>query len=178
MKTGTLQVRAYTRLTRVSRGHTDEIVRLIAFLAIGAVVASINLLMVWVLSHQHLLPYVIYITLATEVSILCSFMLNDRITFQRLIASGHIWHVRCLRFHSAAAVGALFTIGLSTVMYHLAHFPPVAAQFTAIVVATGLNYSMHRFWTYRPNRRHIIVPPGTGTKEIGAEYIEVAMPVD
>src|SRR5262245_61227905 len=100
-------------------------VRVTVFLTIGAFVALINLMCVWLLSHQHRIPYILYVTAATEFSILCSFFLNDRITFRRLVAGSHIWYIRCTRFHAAAAAGAIVTISISTVLYHLLGFSPV-----------------------------------------------------
>jgi putative flippase GtrA len=168
-----------TRFLRAHRGHADEVFRVIAFLAIGSLVASLNLLLVWLLSRQRLLPYVLYVAVATECSILCSFVLNDRVTFRLLSRNGRRWGVRLLRFHGAAAIGALFTIGLSTVVYRLAHLPPVAAQFTAIVGATGLNFAMHRFWTYRrPKMHRAIRLPGDDMATLAAGRGDIAAPAE
>jgi putative flippase GtrA len=144
----------YTRvsvaLNRVNRKHADEAARIATFLAIGGCVALVNLACVWLLSHQHLFPYFIYVTAATEFSILSSFFRNDRITFRHFTGGRHVWRIRCVRFHGAAAAGAVVTIGVSTMLYHGMQFGPVYAQCVAIVVATTINFAMHRFWTYRP----------------------------
>jgi putative flippase GtrA len=142
----------FSFLDRPGRGHIVEMMRVTVFLTIGASVALLNLMCVWLLSHQHRIPYILYVTAATEFSILCSFFLNDRITFRRLAAGSHIWYIRCMRFHAAAAAGAIVTIVISTVLYHLLGFRPVMAQSVAILIATVINFSMHRFWTYRPSR--------------------------
>jgi len=129
--------------------HADEIIRIVVFLVIGGTVSLGNLVCVWMLSHQHFLPYIVYVTIATELSIFASFLLNDRVTFRSLAIHGRAWYLRFFRFHSAAAVGAIVTVTISTTLYHAIHLRPVIAQFIAITIATALNFSMHRFWTYR-----------------------------
>jgi putative flippase GtrA len=125
-----------------------EVQRVLYFLFIGGVVASANLGVVWFLAHLHRVPYVVAITIATELSILASFALNDRLTFSGLARRGHPLSVRCLRFHSASALGALLTIAFSTAIHGLLHLRPVIAQLTAIVIVSAINFLMHRFWTY------------------------------
>jgi putative flippase GtrA len=141
---------------RFLTNRIDEIRGAIMFLAIGGSIALVNLVFVRLLSHQHMLPYVVYVSMATELSVCMSFLLNDRITFRRLTATGRAWYRRCFRFHCAAGVGALVTVGISTAAYYLLRFPPVAAQAAAIVIATGVNFSMHRLWTY--GRPRTIIP--------------------
>jgi dolichol-phosphate mannosyltransferase len=116
---------------------------------IGGAVAVGNLLCVWLFSLQNLFPYIVYVTFATEISIIASFLLNDRFTFRTLATQGRAWYLRCLRFHSAAALGAIVTVVISTAVYHATHCRPIVAQFTAIICATGVNFSIHRLWTYR-----------------------------
>ncbi len=139
-------------LDRLSGLYLAEWRRVIAFVVVGASCAIINLACVWAFTHQHSLPYVVYVTIATAISTFASFLLNDFFTFRSLVHAGHPWHYRFLRFHSAAALGAVLTVGLSTLLYHLLHMEPVLAQFIAIIVAAGVNFLMHRIWTYRSVR--------------------------
>lgn len=133
----------------MARLHERELFRVASFLVVGATVALFNLAEVFLLQHQHLLPYVAYVTLATEGSIFASFLLNDGLTFRALARGGRRWWLRCVRFHGASAVGAIFTIVLSTAIYHGLHLRPVVSQCIALAFATVVNFSMHRFWTYR-----------------------------
>ncbi len=128
--------------------HDHEWFRIGSFLAIGGGVALFNLAEVALLERSTL-PHVVYVTLATEGSIFLSFFLNDTLTFRAPVNKGRSWVLRCIRFHSAAAVGALFTILLSTALYHLFNLSSVVAQAIALFFATIVNFSIHRFWTYR-----------------------------
>lgn len=140
--------RLSTGVNRLGRRRVDEIKRFVTFGAIGVVVTLVNLLLVWLFSHQHHFPYIAYVTLATECTLLLSFVLNDRLTFQQLI-SGRAWYVRCARFHCASACAAIITIVVSSLVYHITHCSPVVAQIAAIPVASTANFAMHRLWTYR-----------------------------
>jgi putative flippase GtrA len=100
----------------------------------------------------------VYVTFATELSILASFALNDRFTFRASGAQYRPWYVRCGRFQGAATVGAVVTVIISTVVYHTTHCSPVIAQGVAVICATAVNFSMHRFWTYRRPRQGVKTP--------------------
>jgi putative flippase GtrA len=134
---------------RPRASYLAELSRLILFVGVGATCAAINLALVWFFTHDRALPYVVCVTISTLISTFSSFMLNDCITFRSLVRHGHAWLYRCLRFHSAAAFGTLLTIGISTSLYHLSRLQPVTAQLIAIVVASGVNFVVHRAWTYR-----------------------------
>ncbi len=135
-------------LNRVSRGHAAEALRLGSFLLVGGLATLPNLACVWLFARYTPLPYDVYIVLATELSLLCNFALNDRLTFHAL-GRQRSWWVRCLRFHGPASVGFVLTLLLSSGAHHLAHLPPVLAQGVAIGIVTFVNFAMHRLWTYR-----------------------------
>ena len=139
----------YSWLDHRCRGHIDEVVRFLVFASIGVVVTLANLLGVWLFSLQHHIPYFAYVTFVTEITLLLSFILNDRLTFQTLITKGRAWYVRCFRFHCASSVAALLTIVISSLVYHTTHCAPVAAQCAAIPAASAANFAMHRLWTYQ-----------------------------
>jgi len=149
-------------LSRLLHGRrqlfTNELARGLWFLGIGGTVALFNLTLVWLFSHQHTLPYIAYIVIVTECSILVSFCLNDRLTFRSLAIHRASWIARCLRFHSVGAFGALFTIGLSATIFHFTHWAPTKAQAAAIICATAVNFLSHRFWTYRKPRLALVTP--------------------
>ncbi len=132
-----------------TRGNGVEALRVISFLFAGGLSALVNLLGVWVFARYTTLPHALYIVLATEISLLCSFFLNDRFTFRSLIDSRRPWWLRCLRFHGPAAFGFVFTLLVSDVAYYLMHLSSLIAQAVALILATVVNFSFHRFWTYR-----------------------------
>jgi len=137
------------RLDTLTGGHAHEGLRVISFLFMGGLAALVNLLGTWFFARYTSLPHGVYTILATEISLLCSFVLNDRFTFRSLIDSRRPYWLRCIRFHGPAAVGFLFTLLVSDAGYYLAHLPSLIAQSVALILATVVNFVMHRFWTYR-----------------------------
>jgi putative flippase GtrA len=141
--------RSSARLDVYTRGHATEIIRLASFLIVGGVGTVVNLVAVWVFSRYTSLPYDAYIVIATEIALLCNFLLNDRFTFHSLVDSQRPFWLRCLRFHGPSALGFVLTLVISYLAHHAGHLPPVSAQAVAILIVTVVNFCMHRFWTYR-----------------------------
>lgn len=140
---------------RIAPRRTDEVLRLITYLTIGVFVSLENLLSIALFARQHTIPYIAYIAVAQEISILCSFLLNDRFTFHSLTTARRPWYLRCLRFHGVAAGGGIAIVSIATVMHHFFHLAPLIAQVIAIGMSTGFNFVAHRFWTYRsPQAAH------------------------
>lgn len=161
MRALALRSRVYASIDRRSRGRVDEITRFLTFATVGVFVTSFYLLFVYLFSHQQRIPYIAYITLGTECTVLVSFALNDRLTFQKLIEAGRPWYVRCARFHAVSAFASILTIVISTLIYHTTHWAPVLAQLVAIPISSTANFLMHRFWTYRKRRaRHDTLESG------------------
>ena len=144
-----LYLRSLDRLGVYTRGNGAEALRVISFLFAGGLSALVNLLGVWLFARYTTLPHAVYIVLATEISLLCSFVLNDRFTFRALIDGRRSWWLRCIRFHGPSAFGFVFTLLVSDAAYYLAHLPSLTAQAVALILATVVNFSFHRFWTYR-----------------------------
>ncbi len=144
-----LSVRAISLLDIYTRGHAAEVVRVCSFVFSGGLAALVNLFCVWMFARYTSLPHALYIILATEISLLCSFVLNDRLTFRSMIDGRRKWWLRCLRFHGPAAIGFAFTLLVSDAVYYLWHLPSLISQAIALILATALNFVMHCFWTYR-----------------------------
>ena len=138
----------YFKLNRYTRGHGAEVMRLGSFLFVGGLASLVNLVFVWLFARYTPLPYDLYIVLATEISLLCNFAMNDQLTF-RSLGNQRSWLMRCLRFHAPASIGFLLTFLISYAAYHAGHLPPVRAQAVAIIIVTFVNFAMHRLWTYR-----------------------------
>ena len=152
MKALTAQPQITRRVVYLIRQRADELMRVATYLAIGALVTLENLVSITLFARQGMIPYVVYVAIAQELSVLFNFLLNDRFTFHKMTAIRHPWHIRCLRFHSIAVGGGIATVGISTVMHQFFHFAPVIAQLVAISSMTFVNFAMHRFWTYRAPR--------------------------
>ncbi len=143
------QLSRASALTAAFRNRTHEGVRLLLYLACGGLVTVENLLSIFLFSHQRAVPYAIYIIIAQELSILFSFFLNDRVTFDRVTSSKRPWYIRCLRFQSVAVPSGVAIVSIAAALYHFAHFAPLVAQAAAIGATTIANYILHRFWTFR-----------------------------
>jgi putative flippase GtrA len=155
-------------LNRATGGRAAKIMPLLSFLVIGGSASVVNLVIVFLFDfidrtgHNEPIHHFIYAAIATEISLLYNFMLNDRFTFRALIDQRRTWLQRCIRFHGPASVGFTLTLALSTVFLlilpkHLAH-SSVIAQAMAIVIVTAVNFTMHRFWTYRPKKGATVAP--------------------
>jgi len=128
--------------------------RLFSFLLVGGFGAVVNLVcfscayyaLGW--PANRLLAYASAFVIATEVSILVNFMLNDRFTFRQLHDRGSAWQARCMRYHVTSVGGTLVTLGISFSLVHVLHVPALFAQAMALVVATVFNFVAHHVFTY------------------------------
>ncbi|HZR40237.1 MAG TPA: GtrA family protein [Ktedonobacteraceae bacterium] len=132
--------------------------RLFSFLFIGGIGAIVNVLC-FTVAYASLLPLAIALIayfgaffLATEVSILMNFVLNDRITFRHLHTSDLSWWMRCVRFHITSIGGTLLTFCISFSLLHFIHILALLSQAIALAVATIFNFVGHHFFTYRHKR--------------------------
>ena len=130
-------------------------IRLLSFLFIGGVGAIVNVIC-FTIAYTSLLSFAVALVayfsaffLATEVSILVNFALNDCITFRHLrVAQRSLW-TRCLRFHATSMGGVALTLGISFSLLHFAHVLALVSQASALVFATVFNFAGHHFFTYR-----------------------------
>jgi putative flippase GtrA len=146
---------ATIHLDRASNGHGEELLRIISFLIVGGSAALVNLVAIFVLDRifrptpADVVLYLVLSGIATEISVIENFSLNDRFTFRSLIDARRTWLQRCIRFHGPASVGYVLTLAISYSTFRITHIA-VVSQAIAIVIVTAVNFAMHRFWTYRP----------------------------
>ncbi len=131
----------------------EEVVRILLFLIVGGSAALVNLIAVRELdAHAKFLPFWAISAIGTEISIIYNFALNDQITFRSLTKnSGRPIWLRCARFHLPASVGFTLTLILATSFHTFGRLSAVMSQAIAIIIVTGVNFFMHRFWTFRPS---------------------------
>lgn len=146
---------AYLRATtRPARGsgavlHHREAQRLVAFLIAGGLSALVTLgVTSGLIEIAHTLFF--WSALAgTELGILVNFSLNDRRAFHDLAGHRRSFPVRLLRYHMTCALGQSIILLSSVVLHNVVHWQAIFAQALPIAVVTGINFLMHRFWTYR-----------------------------
>ena len=85
----------------------------------------------------------------TELGILVNFSINDAVAFRDLVGRHRALPVRLARFHATCALGQSLILLFSLVLHDLAHWDSEVAQALPITLVTGVNFFMHRFWTYR-----------------------------
>lgn len=154
--------RFYQFMDAKSGGKTAEMMRLLQFLMVGGSASLLNLAFVWLfdsLFHPNgVLPVFLVTLVATEISLLFNFVLNDRFTFRALVSQHRTWAQRCIRFHGPASVGFALTLLISNSVHHFAHQKLVVSQAIAIVIVTMVNFFMHRHWTYREVKTETSAP--------------------
>jgi putative flippase GtrA len=144
----------YRYLNRVSNGKAEEVVRILSFLVIGGSASVINLfftgLFTSVMHLERTYPAWTLTIVATEISLLYNFFLNDRYTFHSMLDASRTWLQRCIRFHGPASVGFGLTLAIFSFNHYVLGIRPVISQAIAIAIVTVVNFVMHRYWTFRP----------------------------
>jgi putative flippase GtrA len=135
-----------------------ELRRFVAFLVAGGLSAMVTLSVTSVLTDVEHQRFLWAVLVGTEVGILVNFTVNDRQTFRDLAGHRRSLPARVLRFHVTCATGQTLIVLCSLILYAALHWRVVFAQGLPIVLVTGVNFAMHRFWTYRQVR----APEGEG----------------
>jgi putative flippase GtrA len=147
--------RLYHRANTITRGKGEEILRVMMFVVMGGSASIVNLActkLFDVLWYNYLPPWLL-IMMATEVSLLFNFVLNDRFTFRSLShGSTRSWIQRCIRFHGPASIGFTLTVLISTSVHEFANLSLTVSQAIAIGIVMFVNFTLHRFWTFRPTK--------------------------
>lgn len=142
-------------LDHVTRGKAAALQLLASYLFVGGVSALVNLIVFNVVYTRLAAPlaqnarWIVAFAAAAQVATLVNFVLNDRMTFHRLPGHARVWWVRCLRFHSTAALGISVTLVASFALHYWLGIAALLAEGIAIVVSLVLNLTMHHVWTYR-----------------------------
>lgn len=140
------------RLAKLSRHR--EVRRLVAFLGAGGVSALVTITVTAVLTDLEHVRFLWAAIAGTELGVLVSFAINDRMAFRDLEGHARPLPARLMRFHITYAFGQTLILLLSLVLHDIAHWRSIFAQGLPIGLVTVVNFLMHRFWTYRGIRRH------------------------
>lgn len=132
-----------------------EVRRIVAYLVAGGISALVTITTTAVLINQGHFSFLWAAIAGTELGILVSFALNDRMAFHDLDGKARPLVLRIARYHITCAFGQSLILLFSLALHDLAQWNSVFAQALPIGVATVVNFLMHRFWTYRGERRPI-----------------------
>ena len=144
-----------------SGGRGEELMRILSFLIIGGSASVLNLICVFLFSRilghhsQNAMGFFITTALATEISLIYNFTLNDRFTFRSMVDARRTWLQRCLRFHAPASIGFTLTLLIGSFAFNVGHLSNITSQAIAITIVTAVNFFMHRYWTFRPSKEAI-----------------------
>jgi len=135
--------------------------RFVSYFFIGGFAAGVNLVAFTLLYYRLQLPvderslpfyeaarYLIVFTIATEISTMTNFVINDHVTFSALPEHARHWYARCARFHLTALTGMLITLAVSYALLTLGAHATVA-EAVAIAIAFVCNFILHHLFTYR-----------------------------
>jgi putative flippase GtrA len=130
-----------------------ELRRIVTFLFAGGASALVTLAVTSLLTDALHLLFLASAIIGTELGVLVNFGINDRQTFSDLAGRRRPFPSRLLRFHLTCALGQSLILISSLLLHDLAHWRTLFAQALPIVVVTAVNFTMHRFWTYRAGRK-------------------------
>jgi putative flippase GtrA len=128
--------------------------RLVAFLLAGGVSALLTITVTAVLVDARHIAFFWSALVGTELGIIVNFSINDALAFRDLAGRHRPLLVRLARFHVTCATGQTLILLLSLVLHDVARWDSKFAQALPIGLVTGVNFLMHRFWTYRGSRHH------------------------
>ena len=165
-------------------GRAGWVQRFFTFAFIGGFAACVNLIVFYVVTHFVLLPVnamlhnAIAFVVASEISLLTNFMLNDYFTFRRM-ASHRPWNARCARFHVTALTGVALTYSLQFCFNFFFYVPAFFAQALAIFIVLFYNFTFHHVFTYRHKEPAAALLLGGGATLIEQAIIdEIDLDVD
>ncbi len=134
--------------TQARRLKLGRLARPARFGLVGLSGMALNTAIVWVLVRGAHLPVLAASALATEVSILHNFLINDRWTFRAGLHSFTV-RQRFLRFNGVALGGLAVTAGLLDLLTNYGRLDLLPANLVAIGGAVAWNYVVNCRLTWR-----------------------------
>ncbi len=92
---------------------------------------------------------IIAVIVATELSVLLNFYINDNWTFRRLKNSGGGFMIRLIKFHVSRIASILVNIGLFALLNNIFLIHYLLSYFLAALVAFTINFITSIIWVWR-----------------------------
>ncbi len=92
---------------------------------------------------------IIAVIVATELSVLLNFYVNDNWTFRKLKNLGGCFMSRLLKFHVSRIVSILVNIGLFALLNEIFLIHYLLSYFLAALVAFAINFITSILWVWR-----------------------------
>jgi dolichol-phosphate mannosyltransferase len=129
---------------RLIEGHG---LRLVRFGVVGVFGVLINSVVLFALVEAGHLNHLIAAAIASEVSILTNFAINDRWTFADA-RSGCAWPVRAAQYNAVAMSGSVISLCVLAVLTMVFGMYYLVANLMAIAAATLSNYMLNTRFTW------------------------------
>jgi putative flippase GtrA len=138
----------------VTHGRAGQLQRFVSFAFLGGIASLINLAVFAVMLSRSVptnydVRYLLAFLLASEISIIVNFSLNDYFTFRHLPGHSRSWSARCARFHMTSISAILLTLLINFALSHGLGIHAIVAQAIAILIVLFYNFTIHHLFTYR-----------------------------
>jgi dolichol-phosphate mannosyltransferase len=118
------------------------------FLAVGASGVVVNLGVFTALLNAGVDKFIAS-PIAIEASVVSNFLLNNYWTFRERKTKQRV-RVKGLKFNAVSLLALALSYGTFVLLAHaFPSWPPQLHQFIGIVPATGVNYLLNSYWTFR-----------------------------
>ena len=137
--------------------RTGELARFLKFCLVGLSGVAVNLGLLWILTEQVSLFYLLSACVSIEASIISNCVLNDLFTFRDQRRKGFRKFLgRLIRFNAVSVVGVGINLGTLWLLTSAAGLYYIISNLVGITLATLWNYLVNRRWTW--NRREASAP--------------------
>ncbi|MBV9711568.1 MAG: GtrA family protein [Ktedonobacteraceae bacterium] len=140
----------------VTHGRAGQIQRFVSFAFLGGIASIVNLVVLYVTYYHSSaalananVRYIVAFLLASEVSIIVNFSLNDYFTFRHLPGHARSWIARCGRFHMTSISAIILTFLIGFGLHSGLGVHPMLSQAIAILIVLFYNFTIHHVFTYR-----------------------------
>ncbi len=120
---------------------------MLRFGCVGLIGVAVNSALLWVLTEQGHLYYLLSSVIATEVAILVNFALNHKWTFAAFGDEKPLVE-KLVKFNVVSLGGLVLTVSMLFVLKQFAGLQYMLANTMAIGFAATWNYVVNRRWTW------------------------------
>ena len=122
--------------------------RVLKFGVVGGSGLVVDTFFLWFFTEIVGLYYLVSSPLATELSILSNFMLNNSWTFRRSSGRSELFP-RMLKFHVTSVAGFVIKFTVLLGLTRLTDLHYLIANVAGVLVAFAWNYAINVHWTWR-----------------------------
>ena len=126
--------------------------RLLKFCMVGLTGLGVDNGILWLLTEQAGLFYIISAVIATEVAIITNFILNDNWTFRDRKKLGSKLITRLLKYNITYAIGVGVKLGMLTLLTEVFGLYYIISNIIGIVTVFLWNYGGSTLWAWRVKR--------------------------